>query len=838
MTTPKKLVHWALDMSFSGFGSPLSDASTEANSSSSLQYINSQLIAHGFTHSPGLSLDGLSKEDTDKVVKCLLGMLGQRVDDMSRTEDLTTKLRTLSYDHERMMSMYQAATERAANAEREMNVHKSRLAATTRSLQSAEAAHKHTTGELQRTRTTLQALRTAHQAELKKLEKEKDRMVDRWSKLADVQSKLCNASSGMRCANAAVIDAPDVQLRGKGQGFLDLALEQAEQARKELYDQNRKLRGLILSAANEMQGVLHATRTAVSPAEFHDDPVPLTFTSLFTMPPTESAGDKLSSLLSSLRESVAQLSRASEGPRTEATASRGGGPAEDRKPHDTAEVERLETIINALRKELDEAQKQASTYAAQTQELFDRFAADERLMQGEVGEMSVDLMTAPQRDEERARLDARFKELDEERKKFTEAAVRLGREKAGLEAERIKFLEEKRTWQVEQILAELPPTPAPTSSLVDPVPQEAPAAAPSPRKSVRKSPRKPRASGGLKKVRVSRRSSGLGVGLGPVSPKKITPPFETEVIPTSPSKQAPAFKTSIALPQPQPPLRAPVFVLPPPSPASSLDQGARLSSSLIPPLPAAFDIPPARSAPSMTTSKSEDSAPTLGSSASAPAPVPSTPVVRRPFPMAKPLAAGHMRHAYSPVKPSPLSRILMLANSPDSPNIDRPLLDALTEDAEEDSDGSPTPAPTVSTPIPAMPPQRSLAAELGITEDDENPLRDREAQANVKSKATGPVTKLTAKGKGKAKAEPMPVSRTRPAVALEKENVNRAKLSSGAASTTGTAQAAPEKKSVKAPPKPFSRSKVAGRPPPARIGPRRVPIDSAEAAHVGPGWKG
>lgn len=387
------------------------------------------------------------------------------------------------------------------------------------------------------------------------------------------------------------------------------------------------------------------------------------------------------------------------------------------------------------------------------------------------------------------------------------------------------------------------------------MPQEVPAAAPSPRKSVRKSPRKPRASGGLKKVRVSRRSSGLGVGLGPVSPKKITPPFETEVIPTSPSKQAPAFKTSIALLQPQPPLRAPVFVLPPPSPASSLDQGARLSSSLIPPLPAAFDIPPARSAPSMTTSKSEElfgalepepsttiatssSAPTLGSSASAPAPVPSTPVVRRPFPMAKPLAAGHMRHAYSPVKPSPLSRILMLANSPDSPNIDRPLLDALTEDAEEDSDGSPTPAPTVSTPIPAMPPQRSLAAELGITEDDENPLRDRKAQANVKSKTTGPVTKLTAKEKGKARAEPVPVSRTRPAVALEKENVKRAKLSSGAASTASTAQAAPEKKSVKAPPKPFSRSKVTGRPPPARTGPRRVPIDSAEAAHVGPGWKG
>jgi outer membrane murein-binding lipoprotein Lpp len=47
---------------------------------------------------------------------------------MSRTEELTTKFRTLSYDHERLMTMHRAATEQAANAEREMNLHKSRLA--------------------------------------------------------------------------------------------------------------------------------------------------------------------------------------------------------------------------------------------------------------------------------------------------------------------------------------------------------------------------------------------------------------------------------------------------------------------------------------------------------------------------------------------------------------------------------------------------------------------------------------------------------------------------------------------------------------------------------------
>jgi hypothetical protein len=52
----------------------------------------------------------------------------RKQEDMSRTEELTTKLRTLSYDHERLMSMYRTETEKAANAEREMNLHKSRLA--------------------------------------------------------------------------------------------------------------------------------------------------------------------------------------------------------------------------------------------------------------------------------------------------------------------------------------------------------------------------------------------------------------------------------------------------------------------------------------------------------------------------------------------------------------------------------------------------------------------------------------------------------------------------------------------------------------------------------------
>ena len=55
------------------------DGDSEMSYTSSLQYLNSQLVAHGFAHSPGISLDGLSSANTESVVKVLLSLLNQRV---------------------------------------------------------------------------------------------------------------------------------------------------------------------------------------------------------------------------------------------------------------------------------------------------------------------------------------------------------------------------------------------------------------------------------------------------------------------------------------------------------------------------------------------------------------------------------------------------------------------------------------------------------------------------------------------------------------------------------------------------------------------------------------
>jgi outer membrane murein-binding lipoprotein Lpp len=48
-------------------------------------------------------------------------------EDMTRAEELTTKLRTLSYDHERLRTMHNAATETAEGAEREAAAARAKL---------------------------------------------------------------------------------------------------------------------------------------------------------------------------------------------------------------------------------------------------------------------------------------------------------------------------------------------------------------------------------------------------------------------------------------------------------------------------------------------------------------------------------------------------------------------------------------------------------------------------------------------------------------------------------------------------------------------------------------
>ena len=67
------------------------------------------------------------------------------------------------------------------------------------------------------------------------------------------------------CANAGVVEG-EGGVYGKGLGYLEIALDQAEKTR-ELYDENARLRRLVVGAVNDVQAVLHLAKSLLDAKE-------------------------------------------------------------------------------------------------------------------------------------------------------------------------------------------------------------------------------------------------------------------------------------------------------------------------------------------------------------------------------------------------------------------------------------------------------------------------------------------------------------------------------------------------------------------------------------------
>ena len=146
----------------------------------------------------------------------------------------------------------------------------------------------------------------------------------------------------------------------------------------------------------------------------------------------------MNSILSGLRQCLVEVSRP-----TDKTL-----PSKPVPQVPEGELERLQGIITTLKEEIStmmvvllfivgnsytfvtaRSQKESLAHAAKTQALFNKFTKNHQAATGEIGEMSIELISAPLRDEEKERLDSLRRELDSERQRFTEAAINFGREK-------------------------------------------------------------------------------------------------------------------------------------------------------------------------------------------------------------------------------------------------------------------------------------------------------------------------------------------------------------------------------------------------------------------------
>jgi len=333
-----------------------------------------------------------------------------------------------------------------------------------RALESSESSHKQTTAELQRTRAALQGIRTTHQQELKKKDKELERMASKWNKLSDAQIKLSTVPSGLKCANVGIVHGSELIPRTPS--LLDTALDDAEKAREQLIEEVGRLRRLVVKVVNQIQAVLFHVRGFVTDRKEQvtllsnsanmrltsSQPIEHSIPTLFPMYPPTHAHDVLSAALRSLRDTLAALplhiasAPIQSIPSSSTNTSTKTPESADPK---TEEVARLHATIAQLKQEIgwsrcspedalieymtDQAHTQAQHQASQTRALFDKFAVPQQETPSDVAEMSMELMTTSMADAERERLEKIRQELDNEREKFTQAAVQLGRERTALE---------------------------------------------------------------------------------------------------------------------------------------------------------------------------------------------------------------------------------------------------------------------------------------------------------------------------------------------------------------------------------------------------------------------
>lgn len=159
---------------------------------------------------------------------------------------------------------------------------------------------------MQRTKSAMQSLRQTHIAEIKRKEKEIEKILDRWQKISDSQSKLGASSSGIKY-NSTLAN-PTSGLRGddsarRGPDLLEDALEAAEISRKELSEENTSLKGVVLSTANELARILRACRVHATGIE-EEEVAPFKQSEFFELAAPENAGEKMGELIGKFRQTV------------------------------------------------------------------------------------------------------------------------------------------------------------------------------------------------------------------------------------------------------------------------------------------------------------------------------------------------------------------------------------------------------------------------------------------------------------------------------------------------------------------------------------------------------
>ncbi|KAJ3337903.1 hypothetical protein HDU93_000348 [Gonapodya sp. JEL0774] len=455
-----------------GAGSGL-DSKNAENLRATCDFLNRELSSLGFPSPLKLFRQDVPREDTLRTINCIFAMLQQRQRDIAVQDELQERLRRLQYDHDQTVSALNKTKTKLETSEREVDSLNSRLTVTLKSLNAANSQLNLLRDEVKQARAAAQQVRAQCQHELKRELKEQDRLREKLNKIvADKQAK----KGSMTCINA---------IRGERKPFarvgenvrassctgrrmygrlhmmrFELTISVLFQLKREddlyhvvlsshnirerdLLDENLRLRRSYYSAYERMRGISEHFLTALgaSGVDLTTDPPadPLELPPLDLASPRHGLQELLRLMVPFDSESEAgvedavgamaeRCKEAVDGWKMEVTDARElARRATDREELWERERQNWEARVNEVEEEaaaykrmLDEQAKLLEVNLARRMDEGGDGEEAERISTSELARIAESL------EDERRR-------LEEDRKKFTEAAIRMGKERAALQ---------------------------------------------------------------------------------------------------------------------------------------------------------------------------------------------------------------------------------------------------------------------------------------------------------------------------------------------------------------------------------------------------------------------
>ncbi|KAF9584327.1 hypothetical protein BGW38_006868 [Lunasporangiospora selenospora] len=415
------------------------DFCTEDNFDQTSAHVNHQLGLYGYVSNLRF-LDG-DMHSATRIVSTFFKLLQQHQRDIKYKEEIELNWKRLTRDYDNTAQTLSEVKAQLERSRRDVDTLSARTESLEGDLRVEADKHRNTREELKAAKANLQFTKTQHTHELRKKEQEMNILKDKVQKTINRNQSTgvsSTISGGITVLNPVPRTLYGKQPTNDAEQLLKNVIEQQTTREGEIVEENEQLRKALYTVHTELEGLLQKQTSPKSAA-----------TNLYGLP-FEMIRDNIES---EIRDTLTLLS---DQWNHQATREPEISPTElvvrDQR------IEELQHEVERMQLELED-----STALIQgAQQMIDNLTQGNFLAGVQDFKLNVDGsdMTLQELNEAETKLQQQKTKLEKERKDYTQACLKLGRERENLQREKLEFEEAKRTYTVDKFMSLLssPPT--------------------------------------------------------------------------------------------------------------------------------------------------------------------------------------------------------------------------------------------------------------------------------------------------------------------------------------------------------------------------------------------